>query len=64
MAQDDRFTGIKSEEEEGIYVGLTYDDLDVVSIMNRVKNPKAGAVVMFAGAFSASTHSSVADSGR
>ncbi|KAH7057398.1 Molybdopterin biosynthesis MoaE, partial [Macrophomina phaseolina] len=36
-------------EEDGIHVELTYDHLDVVSVMQRVKSPKAGAVVLFAG---------------
>lgn len=36
-------------EEGNISVELTYDYLDVVSIMNKVKSPKAGAVVIFAG---------------
>jgi molybdopterin synthase catalytic subunit len=36
-------------EEENIRVELTYDHLDAQSIINRVKSPKAGAVVLFAG---------------
>ncbi|KAK5169257.1 Molybdopterin synthase catalytic subunit [Oleoguttula sp. CCFEE 6159] len=34
--------------EPNIHVELTYDHLDVVSIMNRVRSPKAGAIVLFA----------------
>ncbi|TDZ21226.1 Molybdopterin synthase catalytic subunit [Colletotrichum orbiculare MAFF 240422] len=31
------------------YVGLTYHHLDAASIMNRVRSPKAGAIVLFSG---------------
>lgn len=43
------FEGEKSLVEQDIYVSLTYDELDAKSIMDRVKSPKAGAVVLFAG---------------
>ena len=36
-------------EEENIHVELTPEPLSVTQIMNRVKSPKAGAVVLFAG---------------
>ncbi|KAK4994886.1 hypothetical protein LTR66_005185 [Elasticomyces elasticus] len=36
-------------EEENLFVQLTHDRLDIPSIMARVKSPKAGAVVLFAG---------------
>ncbi|EOD52788.1 putative molybdenum cofactor synthesis protein 2b protein [Neofusicoccum parvum UCRNP2] len=36
-------------EEEGVHVELTYAHLDVSSAVARVKSPKAGAVVLFAG---------------
>lgn len=36
-------------EEEGIFVGLTHDALDPAAIMNKVRSPKAGAIVLFAG---------------
>jgi molybdopterin synthase catalytic subunit len=36
-------------DEEDIHVELTYDHLDISSIMKRVKRPKAGAIVLFAG---------------
>lgn len=36
-------------ERPGIFVGIQHDELDVVDIMSRVKSPKAGAVVLFAG---------------
>lgn len=41
-------------EEENIHVELTYSHLDVTSIINRVKSPKAGAIVLFAGKHSLS----------
>ncbi|KAK4219101.1 molybdopterin synthase catalytic subunit [Rhypophila decipiens] len=37
------------DEESNCYVALTHDHLDVNSIMNRVKSPQAGAIVLFAG---------------
>lgn len=43
------FEGEKSLSEQDVYVSLTYDELDAKSIMDRVKSPKAGAVVLFAG---------------
>jgi molybdopterin synthase catalytic subunit len=36
-------------EEENIHVELTHDNLDVISIISKVKSPKAGAIVLFAG---------------
>ncbi|KAG9243574.1 Molybdopterin biosynthesis MoaE [Calycina marina] len=35
--------------EDGLYVGLTHDHLDAKDIMDRVRSPKAGAIVVFAG---------------
>lgn len=36
-------------EEDDIFVALTHDTLDAVTIMNKVRSPKAGAIVLFAG---------------
>ncbi|THY77382.1 Molybdopterin biosynthesis MoaE [Aureobasidium pullulans] len=36
-------------EEDGVFVALTHDTLDAASIMNKVRSPKAGAIVLFAG---------------
>jgi molybdopterin synthase catalytic subunit len=36
-------------EEDGVYVALTHDTLNAVAIMDKVRSPKAGAVVLFAG---------------
>lgn len=44
-----QFSGEKSHIEENVYVSLTYDPLDTATHMARVKSPKAGAVVLFAG---------------
>lgn len=51
MASDGsrQFQGEKSLSEENVYVSLTYDPLDSSKHMARVKSPKAGAVVLFAG---------------
>lgn len=38
-----------SRSEDNTYVGLTQDMLDPLRVMNMVKSPKAGAVVLFAG---------------
>ncbi|KAK8154891.1 Molybdopterin biosynthesis MoaE [Phyllosticta citrichinensis] len=42
-------SGDMVREDDVVHVELTYDPLDAVSAMNRVKSPKAGAVVLFAG---------------
>ncbi|CAL3968181.1 unnamed protein product [Diplocarpon coronariae] len=39
----------KDSQEDGCYVALTYDHLDARSTMDRVRSPKAGAIVLFAG---------------
>ncbi|KAF3936488.1 hypothetical protein ABW19_dt0209423 [Dactylella cylindrospora] len=43
------FEGIKSVEQDGTYIGLTYDKLDINASIDRVRSPKAGAVVVFIG---------------
>lgn len=35
--------------EDGCYVALTHDHLNVQDVMNRVRSPAAGAIVLFAG---------------
>ncbi|KAI8166584.1 Molybdopterin synthase catalytic subunit [Colletotrichum sp. SAR 10_70] len=35
--------------ENSCYVALTYDLLDAAAIMNRVRSPQAGAIVLFSG---------------
>lgn len=36
-------------EEDDVYVELTHNILDALSIMNQVRSPQAGAIVLFAG---------------
>jgi len=36
-------------QDEGCYVGLTHDHLNAQDIMDRVRSPQAGAIVLFAG---------------
>jgi hypothetical protein len=43
------FEGEKALTSDNIYVSLTYDSLDSNIALSRVKSPKAGAVVLFAG---------------
>jgi molybdopterin synthase catalytic subunit len=40
---------VKELQEGGCYVALTYEHLDAKAIMERVRSPKAGAIVLFAG---------------
>ena len=35
--------------QEDVYVGLTDKILDALIVMNQVKSPRAGAIVLFAG---------------
>lgn len=50
MAEADKqFEGEQLLSEPNVYVSLTYDALDAKVAMDRVKSPKAGAVVLFAG---------------
>lgn len=44
-----KFEGEQSLSSPDVYVSLTYDPLDAAAAMARVKSPKAGAVVLFAG---------------
>ena len=39
----------EEQEEEGISVALTHEILNPTLVMNKVKSPKAGAIVLFAG---------------
>ncbi|KAI4604323.1 Molybdopterin synthase catalytic subunit [Pestalotiopsis sp. 9143b] len=41
--------GLTELQEEGCYVGLTHDLLNVQNVMDRVRSPQAGAIVLFAG---------------
>ncbi|WYZ39417.1 hypothetical protein EsH8_III_001331 [Colletotrichum jinshuiense] len=46
---EDQSRGPWEVTEGACYVALTYDHLDVTSIMNRVRSPQAGAIVLFSG---------------
>ena len=41
----------QSIREDGISVALTHGLLDARAIMNEVRSPKAGAIVLFAGQY-------------
>lgn len=43
------FEGEQALDEQNVYVSLTYDELNAKTTMDRVKSPKAGAVVLFSG---------------
>ncbi|KAF2720341.1 Molybdopterin biosynthesis MoaE [Polychaeton citri CBS 116435] len=43
------FPGEQSQEDGNLFVSLTYEELDSSKAMAKVKSPKAGAVVLFAG---------------
>ncbi len=43
------FSGEQSWSEANIFVSLTQEPLDANMALSRVKSPKAGAVVLFAG---------------
>lgn len=53
-----KFEGEQSLDARDVYVSLTYDTLDATAAMARVKSPKAGAVVLFAGLLAHIAHSS------
>lgn len=44
-------SNIESLADEGCWVGLTEEVLDAKMMMNQVRSPKAGAVVLFAGKY-------------
>lgn len=45
-AQEDE---VWEASEGGCYVALTHDHLNVQQVMDRVRSPAAGAIVLFAG---------------
>ena len=52
-------TAADERSEGNCYVALTHNHLDVLDIMNRVRSPKAGAIVLFAGIYSFSPNSAI-----
>lgn len=41
--------GVHDLNEQDCWVGLTHSHLDVQTVMDKVRNPQAGAIVLFAG---------------
>ncbi|KAF4548512.1 Molybdopterin synthase catalytic subunit-like protein [Elsinoe fawcettii] len=39
----------ESQEDDNVYVSITHDVLDAKSVMDRVRSPQCGAIVVFAG---------------
>jgi molybdopterin synthase catalytic subunit len=37
-------------QEDNCYVALTHNHLDAKAMMDRARSPKAGAIILFAGA--------------
>jgi len=46
---NEKLTMARELQENGCYVALTDDCLDAKSMMDRVRSPQAGAIVLFAG---------------
>ena len=38
-------------QDKDVSVSLTHDSLDIISVIDKVRSPKAGAIVLFAGTF-------------
>ena len=51
-----QFDGEQALSEDSIHVSLTYAPLDSSAALARVKSPKAGAVVLFAGTYHNNPH--------
>ncbi|KAF5544295.1 molybdopterin synthase catalytic subunit [Fusarium mexicanum] len=49
MATQEKAQDIWELSEQDCYVALTHDHLDAQAIMDRVRSPSAGAIVLFAG---------------
>ena len=47
MASDESNTW--SSHDEGVHVSLTTEPLNIMTVVNDVRSPKAGATVLFAG---------------
>jgi molybdopterin synthase catalytic subunit len=51
MATIDKAQDVWELAEEDCYVALTHNHLNAQAIMDRVRSPSAGAIVLFAGKF-------------
>ncbi|CVK99929.1 molybdopterin synthase catalytic subunit [Fusarium proliferatum] len=49
MATQEKFQDLWELSEQDCYVALTHDHLNAQAIMDRVRSPSAGAIVLFAG---------------
>ena len=49
MSDEDRKNPQFLKEGDNIHVELTHDPLDIQTAVNRIRSPKAGAIVLFAG---------------
>lgn len=47
--KDDDANTIWELSEQGCYVGLTHDYLNIQQAIDKVRSPTAGAIVLFAG---------------
>lgn len=47
--KDDDVNNIWEMSEQGCYVGLTHDYLNIQEAIDKVRSPMAGAIVLFAG---------------
>lgn len=49
MATQEKVQDLWELSEQNCYVALTHDHLNAQAIMDRVRSPSAGAIVLFAG---------------
>ncbi|KAI1069726.1 hypothetical protein LB507_008366 [Fusarium sp. FIESC RH6] len=49
MANTENTQDVWEQTDQDCYVALTHDHLDAQAIMDRVRSPSAGAIVLFAG---------------
>jgi molybdopterin synthase catalytic subunit len=49
MATQEKAQDLWELSEQDCYVALTHDHLNAQAIMDRVRSPSAGAIVLFAG---------------
>ncbi|KAG8671451.1 hypothetical protein FPOAC1_004699 [Fusarium poae] len=55
MAGSENTQDVWEQTEQDCYVALTHDHLNAQAIMDRVRSPSAGAIVLFAGKLSTGT---------
>jgi len=52
MANTENTQDVWEQTDQDCYVALTHDQLNAQAIMDRVRSPSAGAIVLFAGKLS------------